>query len=80
MKGQHIPLLWKDAPVPPFRFNPKLQKEEQSKRYFVSIKARFLTDRDVFGFDSLLALPTENVPLFFKAGKKAKAEAVTLLH
>lgn len=78
MKGQHIPLLWKDAPVPPFRFNPKLQKEEQGKRYFVQIKARFLPGRDVFGFDSLLGVPSEEVPSFFKAGKKMKAEALKI--
>jgi hypothetical protein len=29
LKGSHLPLLWKDAPFAPFRFNPKAEKEEQ---------------------------------------------------
>ena len=58
VKAQHIPLLWKDAIVPPFRFNPKVDKEQQAPCYFVGVKVRFLPGRDSFGFDSLLAPPT----------------------
>ena len=76
MKGSHIPVFWKDAPVRPFRFNPKLEKEEQGKPYFASIKAKFLPGRNVFGFESLLALPQDEAPKFFKASKKMKAEAM----
>ncbi|KAB8315343.1 hypothetical protein SD81_032705 [Tolypothrix campylonemoides VB511288] len=76
MKGSHIPILWKDAPVKPFRFNPKLEKEQQGKASFVSVKAKFLPSRNVFGFDSLVALPLEEAPKFFKASKKMKAEAL----
>ena len=68
-KAQHIPLLWKDAVVPPFRFNPKLDKEQQAPRYFVGVKARFLAGRDSFGFDSLLAPPTLDAPKFIKIKK-----------
>ena len=76
MKGSHIPVIWKDAPVKPFRFNPKIEKEEQGKAMFVSIKAKFLPTRQLFGFDSLLSLPVEEAPKFFKASKKMKAEAL----
>ncbi|MGI8504642.1 MAG: hypothetical protein ACR2LR_26455 [Hassallia sp.] len=76
MKGSHIPVIWKDAPVKPFRFNPKIEKEEQGKALFVSIKAKFLPSRQLFGFDSLLSLPVEEAPKFFKASKKMKAEAL----
>ncbi|MBD2606303.1 hypothetical protein H6G81_17645 [Scytonema hofmannii FACHB-248] len=76
MKGSHIPLIWKDAPVKPFRFNPKIEKEQQGKPLFVSIKAKFLPSRQLFGFDSLLSLPVEEAPKFFKASKKMKAEAL----
>lgn len=76
MKGSHIPVIWKDAPVKPFRFNPKIEKEQQGKPVFVSIKAKFLPTRQVFGFDSLLSLPIEEAPKFFKASKKMKAEAM----
>lgn len=78
MKAQHLPLIWKDALVPPFRFNPKLQKEEQGKRYFVEIKARFIPGRDMFGFESLNGIPTEEIPPHFKPGKALKAEVLEL--
>ncbi len=68
-KAQHIPVFWKDALVPPFRFNPKLDKEQQAPRYFVGVKARFLPGRDSFGFDSLLAPPTLDAPKFIKIKK-----------
>ncbi|MFB2839174.1 hypothetical protein [Floridanema evergladense] len=76
MKGSHLPIFWKDAPIRPFRFNPKLDKEEQGKPMFVSIKAKFLPQRNVFGFDSLLTLPQAEIPQFFKASKKMKTEAL----
>jgi hypothetical protein len=76
MKASHIPLIWKDALVNPFRFNPKAEKEQQGKAMFVSIKARFIPGRDVFGFDSLVAIPQEEAPKYLKAGKKDKAEAL----
>lgn len=76
MKASHIPLMWKDAPVNPFRFNPKLEKEQQGKAMFVSIKARFIPGKDMFGFDSLLAMPQDEPPKHLKAGKKDKAEVL----
>lgn len=75
MKPIHIPLLWKDSPVNPFRFNPKLEKEQQGNRFFVSIKARFIPSRNMFGFDSMLAPPGEP-PKFLKASKKDKETAL----
>ena len=73
MKASHIPLLWKDAPVRPFRFNPKVAKEEQGRAAFVTIKAKFLPGRDVFGFVALTALPQEAAPRYLKASKTDKA-------
>ncbi|WP_413163598.1 hypothetical protein ACL6C3_29540 [Capilliphycus salinus ALCB114379] len=76
MKASHIPILWKDSPVRPFRFNPKLEKEQQGQTYFVQIKAKFLPGRDVFGFTEQLSEPMEKAPGFLKASKKLKAEAL----
>jgi hypothetical protein len=76
MKASHVPVLWRDAPVRPFRFNPKAQKEQQAHASFVEIKAKFLPGRDVFGFDSLVAPPTDKPPKFFKARKEDKALAI----
>ena len=75
MKASHIPVLWRDTPVPPFRFNPKLDKETQGKASFVQIKARFNTSRDNFEFVELLAIPSDEPPNYLKAGKKDKLEA-----
>ncbi|MEM7717459.1 MAG: hypothetical protein AAF349_28610, partial [Cyanobacteria bacterium P01_A01_bin.68] len=66
----HIPLLWKNAPVTPFRFNPKLEKHQQGETFFVKIKAKFLPDKDLFGFDNLVALPTTDSPKFIKFKNK----------
>lgn len=74
MKASHIPVLWRDAPVPPFRFNPKLEKEAQGKASFVQIKARFNSERNTFEFVSLLAMPSSEPPNYLKAGKKDKLE------
>ncbi len=75
MKAAHLPLLWKDSPVKPFRYNPKAQKDEQGRPAFVQVKARFLPQRNVFGFSSLLAPPSEKAPKFLKASKADKAAA-----
>ncbi|BAZ08338.1 hypothetical protein NIES4071_01430 [Calothrix sp. NIES-4071] len=78
MKASHIPLFWRDAPVPPFRFNPRVAKEQQGRAYFVSIIAKFLPQKNAFGFESLTQMPLEEPPKFFKASKKMKAEALSL--
>ncbi|NJM69473.1 MAG: hypothetical protein HC862_04195 [Scytonema sp. RU_4_4] len=75
MKASHLPVIWRDGPVRPFRFNPKATKEEQGHPAFVQIKARFLPQRDVFGFVEQLAEPTETAPKFLKASKQDKASA-----
>ena len=76
MKASHLPLFWKDSPVRPFRFNPKAEKEDQGHAVFVSLKAKFLPGRNVFGFVALLAPPQETAPRFLKASKKDKATAL----
>jgi len=76
MKASHLPLFWKDAPVRPFRFNPKVDKENQGHPVFVSLKAKFLPGRNVFGFVALLAPPQDTAPKFLKASKKDKATAL----
>jgi hypothetical protein len=76
MKASHIPLLWSEPPVRPFRFNPRLEKEQQGKAAFVQITARFLPDQDAFEFKSLRCLPASNSPRGLKAGKKDKAEVL----
>ncbi|HIK05221.1 MAG TPA: hypothetical protein IGS40_10970 [Trichormus sp. M33_DOE_039] len=73
MKASHVPMLWKDAPVKPFRFNPKVPKQEQGHAVFVTLKAKFLPGRDVWGFVALTSPPQETAPRFLKASKQDKA-------
>ncbi len=75
LKASHIPVLWQDAPVPPFRFNKNLDKETQGKASFVQVKAQFNSANDNFEFVSLLGIPCESPPNYLKAGKKDKADA-----
>jgi hypothetical protein len=76
MKASHIPLIWKNAPVRPFRFNPKLNKQKQGNASFVEIKATFLPLQDVFEFSSLCSRPSPKPPRSLKAGKKDKTQAL----
>ncbi len=68
-KATHIPLVWRDASVQPFRFNPRLEKDEQQPRFFVQLKARFLPEKGVFGFESLVAPPSPEHPKYIKVKK-----------
>jgi len=72
MKASHLPLMWKDSPVKPFRFNPKTPKEEQGSPAFIQVKAKFLPTRNLFDFEALLAPPLEKPPKFLKASKADK--------
>jgi hypothetical protein len=76
LKASHIPLIWKNPPVQPFRFNPELEKEQQGNASFVEIKATFLPLQDVFEFSSLCSRPSQKPPKSLKASKKDKAQAL----
>ena len=62
LKANHIPVLWRESSVKPFRYNRHLSKSEQGDLFFVQIKARFLPERDVFGFIEEEAAPYDRVP------------------
>ena len=61
-KGVHVPIMWKDAPVLPFRFNPKAEK--QGEIYFVEMKAKLIPRLDTLGFVELLSEPTTTFPKY----------------
>lgn len=77
MKGSHVPVLWRDAPVRPFRFNPKLDKEHQGSAPFVQVKALFSPDKDVFLVQELTSTPAAKPPRFLKAGKADKLQVAS---
>ena len=72
LKASHIPLIWRDTPIKPFRFNPKAEPKDQGRPLFVQIKARFCPKRNTFIFSSLLAPPMEKAPRFLKVKKEDK--------
>lgn len=74
VKSSHLPLIWQSASSTPFRFNPRLDKENQGHPKFVQLKAKFVTARDSFMFLEELAAPLEEAPRFLKASKQDKAE------
>lgn len=76
LKASHVPLLWSNPPVRPFRFNPRLEKEQQGSLPFVQITASFNPERDIFEFSTMRCLPASNPPKYLKAGKKDKADAL----
>jgi hypothetical protein len=77
MKGTHVPVIWRDAPVRPFRFNPKLDKEQQGSAAFVQVKALFVPDKDVFQVLDLTSTPSAQPPRFLKAGKKDRLQVAS---
>lgn len=74
-KPIHIPVIWNDAPVEPFRFNPELDKQQQGHASFVEIMTQFLPEKDQFAFTQLCSPPSQTIPPFLKADKKDKALA-----
>lgn len=73
MKASHFPMIWRDSPIKPFKYNPKVETQEDQK-YFVRIKANFRPDKAVFQFDTLVEPPTEDIPRYFKKQKHSDCE------
>lgn len=85
MKAIHVPLLWRNASIDAFRYNPRTAKKkgddnenevERDPTFFVSVKARFLPNRDVFACTEELSKPIPKAPRAFRASKQLKAEFV----
>jgi hypothetical protein len=74
LKAIHCPLFWRDAIVPAFRY--RKDSESQPDKYFVSIKARLDFKREAFTFESLLGMPTTELPNGYRVSKKMKAEVL----
>ena len=72
-RGLHLPLLWRDALVPPFRFNPQ-DKQQRKEIYFVGLKAKFNSQQDAFEFDSLLVPPKDGTPKAFSLQNQPREE------
>lgn len=66
-KPHHLPVVW-DAPVEPFKFNLRLEKDLQMARYFVEVRA-MLKD-GLYVVEEMLREPTLDIPKFIKVSKK----------
>jgi len=76
-KPTHLPFVWKDAPIKPFRYNPKA--ETQDDVGFVQVKAKFLPNKNAFAVDSLVDMPKMEAPPYLKTGKNDKEKAVKMM-
>ncbi|MGK7957757.1 MAG: hypothetical protein AB4063_21275 [Crocosphaera sp.] len=66
-KATHIPVLMRrDDESAPFRFNPKIAKEDLPPRWFVQGLFKFIPSRDSFGFSEDLEPPTKKIPYYKK--------------
>lgn len=73
LKSSHIPVLWHQSEVKPFRFNPKADKTERLLPKFVQTRAIFVPESDNFKVTSQFALPLDEPPKFLKVSKKEKS-------
>ena len=58
----------------PFRFNPKIAKEDLPPRWFVQGLFKFIPSRDSFGFSEDLEPPTTKIPWYKKPVKAIPGE------
>jgi len=76
-KALHFPLVWKDAPVEPFEYDPSLkEKQDYSKRYFCQVEAIFSPETQEFTVSNLLEEPTTTIPPYIKPKKFQKPPKV----
>ncbi|CCQ69078.1 hypothetical protein [Crocosphaera watsonii] len=74
-KASHIPILMRrDDEAAPFRFNPKIAKEDLPPRWFVQGLFKFIPSRDSFGFSEDLEPPTTKIPWYKKPVKAIPGE------
>ncbi|ACB54413.1 hypothetical protein cce_5067 [Crocosphaera subtropica ATCC 51142] len=70
-KATHIPVLMRrDDESAPFRFNPKIAKEDLPPRWFIQGLFKFIPSRDSFGFSKDLEPPTKEIPWYKKPVKE----------
>lgn len=74
LKAYHLPVIWEEAPVKPFKYNPQLEKDQQEHALFVEIIAQFLPEKNAFNFIQLCSKPSQTAPRFFQMNKQNPAQ------
>ena len=70
-KAAHIPVLMRrEDEANPFRFNPKIEKEELPPRWFIQANFRFMSSRDCWGWVEDIEAPTKEIPWYKKPKKE----------
>ncbi len=76
-KALHFPLVWKDAPVEAFEYDPNVKgKQDYTKRYFCQVEAIFSPETQEFTVSRLLEEPTTTIPPYIKPKKFQKPPKV----
>jgi hypothetical protein len=71
-KASHLPVLMRrEDEVTPFKFNPKIPKEQLPKRWFIQACFKFIPSRNCWGWVEDFESPSEKIP---KYRKPVKAE------
>ncbi|WP_324126939.1 hypothetical protein [Cyanobacterium sp. uoEpiScrs1] len=66
-KASHLPVLMRrNDDSRPFKFNPKIPKEQLPKRWFIQAIFKFIPSRNCWGWIEDLELPTERIPRYRK--------------
>ncbi|MGK7938680.1 MAG: hypothetical protein AB4062_00680 [Crocosphaera sp.] len=69
-KASHLPVLMRrEDEAKPFRFNPKVPKEELPDRWFIQGNFKFIPSRNCWGWDKDLETPTKKIPRYKKPVK-----------
>jgi hypothetical protein len=75
-KASHLPVLMRreDEDIRPFRFNPKIPKENLPKRYFVEARFRFIPSKNCWGWIQDIKAPSDRIPRYKKPVKATSVE------
>ncbi len=76
-KAAHIPVLMRRSDESaPFRFNPKIAKEDLPPRWFIQGRFKFIPSRDSFGFVEDIEAPSKEIPWYKKPRKDVPGDSV----
>jgi hypothetical protein len=77
-KATHLPILMKrEDEATPFRFNPKMDKENLPPKWFIQAQFKFIPSKACWGWMEDLEPPTKGIPRYkkpIKVDPKAKTE------
>ena len=69
-KAAHLPVLMRrEDEAKPFRFNPKISRDELPPRWFIQGRFKFIASRNCWGWDTDLEPPTTKIPRYKKPVK-----------